>query len=315
MKLKKKLSFLVFNFGHSRLKNLWHTMNCVAKIREDNKDLDKDIEFIVIEHGEHEYSKKHANKTGFEYVYYFDPLLTSHRSSLRNKAVEESNGEWVILHDNDIIPTPDFFNRILEIVNTEDIGIDYFSNFKDVINLTDKLTNILIRDLDKKINKFDFGYINGTDPNVTNNFKGCDVRPHGFFTFTEATGGSFTIRKSVYEKYKFNDEYDGWGAEDNAFKLDVVSGIGWERFGMIDQTLLHSYHAIGTFDYNTGNMIINDYSLKKNRDLFFTKLGNSEIGVIAQDYLCVNHFAHKDLIIAIPNILDNVGLIDCISEL
>jgi len=170
-------------------------MNCVAKIRQDNPELDEDIEFIVIEHGEDKYSEAHAKRTGFKYVYHIDPLLTSHRSSLRNEAVEAADGEWVILHDNDIIPTPDFFESILKIINIDDLGVDYFSNFKDVINLNDKLTNTLIRDVDKREHKFALGYINGTDPDVTNNFRGCSTRPHGFFTFTEATGGSFTIGK------------------------------------------------------------------------------------------------------------------------
>jgi hypothetical protein len=297
MALDKKLSFLIFNFGHNRLKNLWHTMNCVAKIRKANPELNDKVEFVVIEHGEQEYSKRHSLKTGFEYVYYFDPLLTSHRSSLRNKAVEEAKGDWVILHDNDIIPTPDFFESIFKVIENDNLDVDYFSNFKDVINLTDKLTNTLIRDVDSNVNKFNYGYVNGTDPEKTKNFKGCPVRPHGFFEFTEASGGSFTIKRDVYIKYKFDDHYDGWGAEDNAFKLDVITGIGWDRFGMLDQTLLHSYHTTGTFDSNSGRIIVNEYSLTQNRQKFFELLHKSEMPAKASEFISVQHEDLTNLII------------------
>lgn len=293
-----KLSILIFNFGMSRLRNLWYTLKVINKIRNDNPSLNKYIDFIVVEHGEEKYSKKISDKLNFKYIYHFDPLLTSHRSTLRNIAVENSETEWVILHDNDIIPTPDFFDKILKIINIKDLGISYFSNFKDVINLTDKITNVLIRDIEKGYNKFKFGYINGTNPEETRNFRGMMVRPHGFFQFTEATGGSFTIKKDLFLKHKFNDDYDGWGAEDNAFKLEVLKDIGWNKFGMINQTLLHSYHNVGAYDENSGNLILNTQETIDNRNRLFGGLQKSEIAKIAEDYEMVHHPKDKDLIIA-----------------
>ena len=296
-----QISFLIFNFGYSRLKNLWHTMNVVADIRKNNPHLNDEIEFILIEHGEHKYSEKHAKNTGFNYEFYVDPLLTSHRSSLRNAAVKKSKGEWVILHDNDIIPNPQFFNDILDITNIENKPIEYFSNFKDVVNLSNKLTNILVQDADKGNNKFKYGYINGTDPEKTKNFRGCDVRPHGFFTFTEATGGSFTIKRDLFLKKQFNDDYEGWGAEDNAFKLDVVEYIGWGKFGMLNQTLLHSYHTIGVFDPNSGSLIINDVELNQNRDRLFKKLQESKIVADSSNYSMITNDINPLLVVAEKN--------------
>jgi len=298
MKDKKKLSFLIFNFGYARLKNLWHTMNVVTNIRKDNGWLEDQVEFILIEHGEEKYSEKFAKKMDFTYIYHFDPLMTSHRSELRNAAVDAASADWVILHDNDIIPTPTFFHDILNILSDKDLTVDYFSNFSEVINLSNKLTNTLIKDVDKGPNKFKYGYINGTKHEETNNFKGCDVRPHGFFTFTEATGGSFTIKKSVYLDNKFNDDYEGWGAEDNAFKLGVVGNIGWGRFGMMNQALLHSYHQIGVFDPNSGSLQINNAELNENRHRLYNQLTNADIVKDAKEYVMVSYFAIPDLIIA-----------------
>jgi len=289
-------------------------MNVVADIRKNNPHIDERIEFILVEHGEERYSKRHASKTGFKYKYYMDPLLTSHRSSLRNKAVKEANGEWVILHDNDIIPNPEFFDDILRVLDINELNIQYFSNFSEVINLDNKLTNTLVRDLDKGSNKFKYGYINGTDPDKTKNFRGCDVRPHGFFTFTEATGGSFTIKKDLYLKNQFNDDYEGWGAEDNAFKLDVVSDIGWDKFGMLNQTLLHSYHTIGTFDSNSGTLIINDIELNQNRERLFKKLNNADIVAESHHFNMIAH-PNNSLLIVAKDVNEEVGLISGMTSL
>jgi hypothetical protein len=263
----KKISFLIFNFGPKRLRNLWHTMNVVKDIQDKNNY--KEIEYILVEHGEEKFSKDYAEKCGFKYKYHFDPLLTSHRSTLRNTAVKEANGEYVVVHDNDIIPNAEFFDEILKVINDKP-EIVYFSNFKHVINLDSKLTNILIEDqLHDKV--FEYGYINGTDPDVTNNFNNCQTRPHGFFTFTEATGGSFTILKETYLKAPFDEEYQAWGAEDNAFKLFMIKEIGWEKFGMLDNVLLHSYHTTGTGVYtpSQGIIKIHNDSLNTNRNKLF----------------------------------------------
>jgi glycosyltransferase involved in cell wall biosynthesis len=234
------------------------------------KNNDYDIELILIEHGEDEFSKEHAEKTGFTYKWYNDPLLTSHRSTLRNEAVKMATGEYVILHDNDIIPDPTFFDDIIKVLN-KNKKIKYFSNFKHVINLNERLTDTLIEDM-KTTNKYSYGYINGTDPHKTKNFHGLQVRPHGFFTFTEATGGSFTIEKKTYMKAPFDESYKQWGAEDNAFKLFMIKEIGWERFGMLDKDLLHSFHT--TMDYNPqlGIIKMHNDSLLENRDKLYSSI-------------------------------------------
>jgi hypothetical protein len=270
----KKLSFVIFNFGRKRLRNLWHTMNCVSDIRTKNPEIDKQVEFILMESGESKFSEVQAEKTNFIYEYYDDPLLTSHRSTLRNKAVEKAEGEWVIVHDNDIIPDPTFFEDILEIIK-ENPKLEYFSNFQDVINLSQHLFDILITDL-RTENKYQYGYVNGTDPNETKNFRNLDVRPHGYFTFNEATGGSFTLKKKLYQKVLFDETYNDWGAEDNFFKLSVIQKIGWEKFGMQKKTLLHSYHDTGeTISIDPGVIFINE-SLVRNRNMFYTALDEIE---------------------------------------
>jgi len=268
--LNKRLSFLIFNFGNKRLRNLWYTMSVVADMRKKNPLLDKKIEFVLVESGVNEYSKDFAEKTGFDYKYFVeDPLCTSHRSTLRNFAVSKASGDWVIVHDNDIIPDPTFFEEILDI--TKSTTLDYFSNFKDVINLTDTLSGTLISDL-RDSNVYEYGYINGTNPEETQNFYTCDTRPHGFFTFTEATGGSFTIRRSVYEAVKFDEKYNDWGAEDNYFKLSVVEKVGWSKFGMLDKTLLHSYHIAADVNGYDGKVIFINSALNKNREMLFRAL-------------------------------------------
>jgi len=266
---KKALSFLVFNFGKERLKNLWFTMKVVKDIQDKRKY--DDIEFILIEHGEEEFSKDMAEECGFQYEYYFDPLLTSHRSTLRNKAVEAATSDWVILHDNDIVPDPMFFDDIKEMIDTNP-QVEYFSNFFDVINLDARLTDILIKDI-KTANKFEYGYVNGTDRSATNNFDQCQIRPHGFWTFTEATGGTFTVKKDVFLKTPFDENYKKWGAEDNAFKLKTVEAIGWKKFGLINKSLLHSDHG-SEFDYDPATGIIQVFGddISRNREMLYASI-------------------------------------------
>ena len=267
-----KISFLIFNFGHKRLRNLWYTMSVVNDIRNNNNYTEDEFEFILIEHGEDKFSEEYAKETGFIYKFYNDPLLTSHRSTLRNKAVEEATGDFVILHDNDIIPDPLFFDDIQAVVNKYK-GIKYFSNFKDVINLNERITDVLIEDM--QINKtFQYGYVNGTDPKVTQNFSGLQTRPHGFFTFTEATGGSFTVEKKTYLKSPFDESYKQWGAEDNAFKLFMIKEIGWEKFAMLDKVLLHSFHTTIDYTPQTGLIRIHSESLNKNRDKLYNSIND-----------------------------------------
>ena len=270
MNLKKtKLSFLVFSFGKERLKNLWFTMKVVKDI-QDKKQYD-DIEFIVIEHGEEEYSKDMAEECGFQYEHYFDPLLTSHRATLRNKAVEAASSDWVILHDNDIVPDIEFFDDIKEMIDTNK-QVEYFSNFFDVINLDPRLTDILIKDI-KTVNKFEYGYVNGTDRSKTNNFDQCQIRPHGFWGFTEATGGSFTVKKDVFLATPFDENYKKWGAEDNAFKLKTVEAIGWGKFGLINKSLLHSNHDT-ELDYDPATGIIQVFGedISRNREMLYASI-------------------------------------------
>ena len=267
---KKQISFLIFNFGNKRLRNLWYTMAVVADIRKKNPELDDVINFVLVESAETMVSELHAEKTGFDYRYYDDdPLCTSHRSTLRNVAVNEAETKWVIVHDNDIIPDPTFFEEILDIIKTT--SLDYFSNFKDVINLTETLSDALISDL-RGANVYEYGYINGTNPEETQNFHTCDTRPHGFFTFTEATGGSFTIRRSVYELVKFDEKYNDWGAEDNFFKLSVVEKVGWKKFGMLNKTLLHSYHITADLSGYDGQVVFINSALNRNREMLFNAL-------------------------------------------
>jgi hypothetical protein len=267
--MKNKLSFLVFNFGKERLRNLWHTMNVINDIQSKKKY--ENIEFICIEHGDQEYSKEQAEKTGFKYEYYFDPLLASHRSTLRNKAVDLADGQYVILHDNDIIPDENFFDDILNQIETYPEQL-YFSNFNDVINLTPRLTEILIKDM-LTVNKFGYGYINGTDTTKTENFEGCAIRGHGYWTFTEATGGSFTVDRDTFIKHGFDESFTRWGAEDNMFKLNMISNIGWERFGLINKSLLHSDHSSELeYDPRTGIIQVFTQDINTNRKKLYDYL-------------------------------------------
>jgi hypothetical protein len=269
MNKENKLSFLVFNFGKQRLKNLWYTMKVVKDI-QDIKAYD-DIEFILIEHGEEEFSKDMAAECGFQYEYYFDPLLTSHRATLRNKAVEAATADWVILHDNDIVPDPTFFDDIKEMIDTHP-QVEYFSNFFDVINLDPRLTDILIKDI-KTNNKFEYGYVNGTDRSKTHNFDQCQIRDHGFWTFTEATGGTFTVKKDVFLATPFDENYKKWGAEDNAFKLHTVEAIGWGKFGLINKSLLHSDHSTDhEYDPATGIIQVFDEDVSRNRQMLYDSI-------------------------------------------
>lgn len=281
--LKKRLSFLIFNFGNKRLRNLWYTMTVVADIRKKNPELDDIINFVLVESAETMVSELQAERTGFDYRYYDDdPLCTSHRSTLRNVAVNEAETEWVIVHDNDIIPDPKFFEDVLDAINKT--KLEYFSNFKDVINLSEDLSSILIADI-KGENKFDYGYVNGTDPTQTKNFQFCQSRPHGFFTFNEATGGSFTIKKEVYQSVKFDESYNDWGAEDNFFKLSAVQKIGWEKFGMLNKTLLHSYHQTADVSGYDGKTIIINSALCQNRNRFYSSLDKISPTLNTEDFI------------------------------
>ena len=280
---KNKLSFLVFNFGKARLKNLWFTMKVVKDIQDKKKYKDSDVEFILIEHGEEEWSKEFAEECGFKYEYYFDPLLTSHRATLRNKAVEAAEGEWVILHDNDIIPDISFFDDIFEMIEKHP-QVEYFSNFFDVINLTPRLTDILIKDI-KTQNRFEYGYVNGTDLENTSNFEGCQVRSHGFWTFTEATGGTFTVKKDVFLATPFDENYKKWGAEDNAFKLKTIENIGWKKFGLINKSLLHSDHST-EYDYDPATGIVQVFGedISTNRRMLYESIAKVANGLDTQDW-------------------------------
>jgi len=211
-----KYSFVVYTYGDKRLYNLKHTLYTANKYRDD------EFEYILIEHGE-SYSEELANT--YNFIYFNIPNAVNSISAARNMGVEKSTGEYIVLHDNDLLVGPSFFHSIKLAANK----YRYFSNFSTVINLTPELTNKVYNNIDN------YRFTN-------NELNKCKKRLHQG-GISNADGGSLTIRRDDYLAIGGYDEmFVEWGAEDNDFRIRMLLHLELKYVGVLNQTLYHTWH-------------------------------------------------------------------------
>jgi len=218
-----KYSFITFTFGNTRLNNLEMTLMCAQMHR------DPDFEYIVVEHGER-YSEAMAKKYGFKY-YNAGLNIEMSRASIRNYGALKSTGEFIVLHDNDLLFDETFFKSI----KNASEKFRFFYNFKKVIYLNPEVTN----KVRKNVVHYAFGA--KVEPHDLANCRSAECAYIGFGGGPQ--GGSFTVRKDDFMSIGgFDTVYKGWGLEDCDFRLRMLACVGYADYGIINLKLYHSWH-------------------------------------------------------------------------
>lgn len=241
-----KFSFITFTFGDGRLGNLELTLKSVNQYRDN-----KDIEYIVIElNGEH--AKDLAEKYDFKYFTHTTDSAGK-RSIGRNAGVLYATGDYVILHDNDVVIDKYFFDDIKCFARK----YDYFANYNDVYSMSKNTTEKIMAVEGEQ----DFGYpLPRTKPHFDN------VRHFGFRleTIVAPHGGSFTIRKDLYERVGgFDPIFQGWGSEDSDFRFRVLCTMkNLSKYGIIKKDLIHTWHP---YDYDASSKSVEKNNIKNSK--------------------------------------------------
>ncbi len=206
---KPKVSFII---GHKGEDKIAHLLLVIQSIAAQSFDL---IECIVVEQSKYVQAREQLP----EWVDYYH--LETQESDLYNRSLsfnygaQRAKGEYLILHDNDLL-IPVCYTR--SHVKLFEAGFDVANLKRFIFGLSEKDTE----------NTFSTNEINAhcTPDYVLQNAKG---------------GGSLAIAKSAYEAIGgFDERFCGWGGEDNEF---------WQRaqvlkiYPFADLPLIHLWHA------------------------------------------------------------------------
>ncbi len=206
---KPKVSYII---GHRGSDKILHLKLVIASIAAQSYD---DIECIVVEQSKH--SQLHDQLP--DWVDYYH--LQVGESDLYNRAlsfnygVEKCQGDYLVLHDNDLLVPVCYTNSHIELLES---GFDLANLKRYIFGLTKKNTEQLLNN--QNLNK------NYTPDYILQNAKG---------------GGSLFITRSAYKKIGgFDERFCGWGGEDNEF---------WQRaqilniYPFANLPLIHLWHS------------------------------------------------------------------------
>jgi predicted glycosyltransferase involved in capsule biosynthesis len=222
-----KYSFITFTFGDGRLKNLELVLHSVDRYRDD------EFEYIVLEvNGT--YAKDLADKYNFKY-YSHEVESKALRSIGRNLGALRATGDYLVIHDNDVVIDEHFFDDIKSFSSK----YDYYANFSELYSMSEKTTNDIFNDLANT----DYGY---SLPKTKPQFSSLRRFGYKLETVVAPHGGSFTITKDLYKKVGgFDPIYLGWGSEDSDFRFRVLCTMpDVKRYGMIRKPLIHTWHKV-----------------------------------------------------------------------
>ncbi len=183
-----------------------------------NTVISNSLELILVETGD-------APRVSLETRSLFDTYQFSKKdgafnlSLARNIGGKISNGNLLVFYDNDLLCQDDF---LIDIKKNDSVRYQVGTTWNKVIYLDMAMS--------KEITTGNAG-LNDVSPK---NILGC-------YDSSEIHGGSIWINRKLFFAVKgFDESFDGWGCEDDAFWLKVSSVTDWKSGS--HSKLFHLYH-------------------------------------------------------------------------
>ena len=213
-----------------RIRNLREVLKSYKKIAPEFKLI------LVEQNGDGKLSRILSNE--FSWVQYINVKLsyeTFHKTYLLNKAIEKVKTEYIIMADADCIVT----ETTIQSIKTEYDKGSILYPFNSVDYYGEAHTRI-------------YANTQSLIPNKTKVNKGLALK--------RFTGMLNCFSKQTYEYIgKFDNEFIGWGGEDDAFIIKCQRLIGDSYRTQIESPLVHLYHSVAdTSEYKIGNLYLNN---------------------------------------------------------
>lgn len=211
-----KVTVIIGHRGRSRLFLLIHTLKA---LRQQTIN----CLIIVVEQDSFPYCRSEIEPLCDLYLFTYSDHLYN-RGWAFNCGSNFTDTEYLLLHDNDLITPPDFLSKIIPAVNSFDVLIPW-------------------------------GSIDYLDSESTVQFPVENSQILYTLTNNNAKGGSLLISRKFYHSVGgFDERFEGWGAEDDAFYSKIC------RLGKINHSnpvtgakLLHLFHPNDNRNHNNYN--------------------------------------------------------------
>jgi len=210
------------------------------------------FEVIIADDGSDESTEKLIQAYQMAYpiplIHVWQPDQGFQLSRIRNKAIAEASGEYIIQIDGDLILNSYFIQDHLNFCKK-----GTFVTGSRVM-LSEKLSNKLINKTSIKIPFFNSGVssrINGIRSKLLRNYMADRYRINDIY-FMRGCNMAFW-REDLIRVNGYNEEFTGWGREDNEIAIRLIN-VGLKKrvikFGAVAYHLFHRHNSRVNLDIN-----------------------------------------------------------------
>jgi anaerobic magnesium-protoporphyrin IX monomethyl ester cyclase len=238
-----------------------------------NQKFDFPYEIIVVDDGSNDGTKKLVEKYKEKYnnlTYLFQEDNGFRAGLARNLGASKSNSEILIFLNDDMVCRRDFINNHIESQKKHDLVLGYSASYNNK-NETYKIKqfqDINHKNLDqiKIIKEFRDPLFNKTPGEYSNN---------NWWKFFVAS--NISIKKKLFDKFKFDENFIGWGIEDVELGYRLfLKGI---KVKFSKKCLAFNLERDNENELNETKK----NELLKNLDLFYSKFKTKEVGEFVKE--------------------------------
>jgi radical SAM protein with 4Fe4S-binding SPASM domain len=229
-------------------------------------------EVIVVDDGSSDNTKEIYKKHEKDFIfsnYFYQEDLGFRAGQARNLGAKNAKGKILIFLDDDSIPSPNFIKNHVESQKSYDIILGYnasYGNDRDYeINIINKAIKL------NKLNKLPIIPEYRDTLFKSNSLNNSKTNKKLWWNFA---AGNFSIKKKIFDKYKFDNDFVGWAEED----VELGYRLQKENFLIkLDKTCLA--YNVREKSNNQISMLTREkfISTTKNQMLFLKKHNNDEV--------------------------------------